>query len=766
MRNCIVLFFLFSGFLAAGQVLKGKITAGKNGEALPWVTVIADDTTGVQADSAGNYMINLSPGIHQIEFRMVSFQSEKRTVTLIENEDLTLNITLNESARMMDVVVITAGKFEQRLEDVTVSMEVLRPEIIERKNVIAMDEAVDYIPGVSIIDGQANIRGGSGWSYGAGSRVQILVDDLPQLTADANDTKWNFLPVENLEQVEVIKGASSVLFGSSALNGVINIRTGYPRDTPVTKINTFAGFYDKAYITTDKKYSLNYQDKLSKYAGVNFYHSRKINRLDFVVGGNALNDGGYRQGENEKRARINVNTRYHFKIPGLTAGVNFNTMAVKSTIFFLWQNDTTGAFIPAANTLSDSKTNRTNIDPFLTYVNTKGTSHKLRTRWFNSTNKNNTNQNSRGDLYYYEYQYQKRFKNFLTLTGGLVSIHSKVKSQLYGDHDGIQYAGYLQGDIRWNKISFSGGMRVERSEVDSIINNWTPVFRSGINYHLFSYTYFRASVGQGYRFPSIAERFIKTSVSGANIFPNPELEPEKGVSFEAGVKQMFKAGNVSGYIDGAIFQNNYENMMEFVFAQWEPSLPFLQDIGFKSLNVGKTRIKGYEISVVAEVRLSGNTTISFQAGYTYIDPKQITYDSLYVTKVGTVNSRGSDNNDFLKYRSRHLFKTEADVFYKKYFAGASVRYASRMENMDIIFTNGLLDFLFPPGLGIADYRKYRTGGDLITDFRAGYFFSMNNNSATLKLSLIVKNAFNHIYMQRPADMQPPRSFALQAGINF
>src|SRR5205085_5635963 len=126
--------------------------------------------------------------------------------------------------------------------------------LIESRNAVAMDEGLDYIPGVNIIDGQANIRGGSGWSYGAGSRVQIMVDDLPQLTADANDAKWNFFPVENLEQIEVIKGASSVMFGSSALNGVMNIRTAFPRDTPSTKVSLFGGMYDEAFITTDKKY--------------------------------------------------------------------------------------------------------------------------------------------------------------------------------------------------------------------------------------------------------------------------------------------------------------------------------------------------------------------------------------------------------------------------------------------------------------------------------------------------------------------------------
>ena len=134
----------------------------------------------------------------------------------------------------------------------------------EVKNTTSLDKLLEQAPSVSIIDGQANIRGGSGWSYGAGSRVLILVDDLPQLTADAGDAKWSFLPVENLEQIEIIKGASSALYGSSAMNGVINIRTAYPKSTPQTRINVFSGFYDTNQKMTlgDTTYNLNWSGKI------------------------------------------------------------------------------------------------------------------------------------------------------------------------------------------------------------------------------------------------------------------------------------------------------------------------------------------------------------------------------------------------------------------------------------------------------------------------------------------------------------------------
>ena len=128
-------------------------------------------------------------------------------------------------------------------------MEVIKPQMIENKNTTEIQTAMEQIPGVNITDGQANIRGGSGWSYGAGSRVLVMVDDMPLISGDAGQVQWKLIATENINQVEVIKGASSVLYGSSALNGVINIRTAFPSKKDIdkhplngyTKINTIMG---------------------------------------------------------------------------------------------------------------------------------------------------------------------------------------------------------------------------------------------------------------------------------------------------------------------------------------------------------------------------------------------------------------------------------------------------------------------------------------------------------------------------------------------
>ncbi|MDV7393749.1 Plug domain-containing protein, partial [Arthrospira platensis SPKY1] len=128
---------------------------------------------------------------------------------------------MTEEATILQTATVTSGKFEKSLGEVTVSLEVIKPQLIESVNTVSLDQVLEKVPGVNIIDGQANIRGGSGFSYGAGSRVLLLVDDIPMLQADAGFPNWNDLPVENIEQIEVVKGAASALYGSSALNGII-----------------------------------------------------------------------------------------------------------------------------------------------------------------------------------------------------------------------------------------------------------------------------------------------------------------------------------------------------------------------------------------------------------------------------------------------------------------------------------------------------------------------------------------------------------------
>ena len=265
---------------AQSAAVKGVVTDADTHEKLPGVSVVIDDTAGTVTGADGDFNYTVNAGTHNIEFRYVGYEKQRFTIVLKTDDTRVLNIDLKNSSQQLGTVVVSASKFEQKLNEVVVSMDVIKPKDIENTNRFDMEEAVSNVPGVVVIDGQANIRGGSGFSYGAGSRVLVLVDDLPILAADANDVKWSFMPLESMHQLEVIKGASSALFGSSAMSGVINLRTAYPKDKPETKIWMFSGFYDQPK-SKEMKWWPDYATQ--SFSGLNFNHSQKIKQFDLEI---------------------------------------------------------------------------------------------------------------------------------------------------------------------------------------------------------------------------------------------------------------------------------------------------------------------------------------------------------------------------------------------------------------------------------------------------------------------------------------------------
>lgn len=781
----VSLVFLSFSCLSQTAKIKGIITDQSSKETLVGATVsIADGSKGVISDVNGFYTLTLDSGNYQIVFRMIGYNPVKQDVVLKTGQELDLNVSLVSEDAVLNTVVVSAGKFEQKVGDLTVSMEVIKPKLVENKGTYNIQSAINQTPGVSVIGDQPNIRGGSGFSYGAGSRVLIMMDDLPLLAPDAQDTKWNAIPTENLSQIEVIKGASSALFGSSALNGVINIRTAYPTDKPVTKVNVFTGIYD----SLPNRKQVYWNNANPVYTGMNFFHSRQINNFDLVVGGNVFTDQGYRELETEQRARFNINTRYRFKkIEGLSAGINANIQYAKGGLFLLWQNADSGAYRPLGGSVSDYSNSRTNVDPFITYFSKRAGKFSLRSRIYNTTNINNTNQGSNATLYYNELQHQKTFAKNLTLTSGFVYSKTAVLSQLYKNHFGENKAAYLQVDKKFfDKLNINFGVRGEYFRTDTVKSTadfyflkpelssnvidsagldtimiakklpFKPVFRIGVSYTLTKATFLRASLGQGYRFASIAERYVKT-FNPIPIYPNRNIKAETGWSAEIGVKQGFKISKWSAYIDAAAFWTEYQNMIQYQFGQYgNPYLDPMFGLGFAAQNIGFARISGYDISLVGQGKIFGVET-TVLAGYTYINPINLTYWRDTLPENDPLRLEARLKNNELKYRFRNLVKADVQFDYKKFGTGLSFRYNSFMRNIDPLFEDTIANVV--PGL--YKYRRAHNKGDYVFDYRVGYQFTEQ-----MRISFIINNILNREYMIRPADMQPPRTFQIQFSFKF
>jgi len=82
--------------------------------------------------------------------------------TIVFSPTHQLIIALGAVTKTMEAVVITAGRRAQKVEEVTISMEVLKPALINNKGITSLDQAVNQSPGVFAMDGQVGIRGGGG----------------------------------------------------------------------------------------------------------------------------------------------------------------------------------------------------------------------------------------------------------------------------------------------------------------------------------------------------------------------------------------------------------------------------------------------------------------------------------------------------------------------------------------------------------------------------------------------------------------------------
>ncbi|MBL7924146.1 MAG: TonB-dependent receptor [Bacteroidia bacterium] len=735
--------------LAQPAVLKGKITDAAGGEALPFATIsVKKSARGTAADANGYYRLECDAGKQTFIFSFLGYTPREQTLELTAGGEREFNISLtrNDSVATWKPVVVTAGRLEQRLEQTVISMDILPSRLVENRVENTMEAAVEQVPGVTVIDGQANIRGGSGFSYGAGSRVLVLVDDLPMLSGDANDVKWNFIPIEQMEQVEVLKGASSALFGSAALNGVINMRTVMPGDKPQTTLSVYSGLYDSP--EDERKKWWGSRSQMT--SGVNFSHRRKIRNLSLVAGAHYFNDEGYRDGETETRYRANAHLRYKVNgIQGLTLGLAANTQKSEGGNFLLWQNDTSGALLPLGgagqpgSTMSEYTSLRTTIDPYIIYSPGRWV-HKIRTRYFFTGNKNNTSQNSDSRFYYAEYLVQHRLLEKINVSAGTSVSHSDVSGELYNKQEAGNYAVYAQADGHFGKLNASLGGRMESGRISGKKLDPQYLFRSGLNHETWKGGYLRASFGQGFRFPSIAEKYVRTRVGQLVIYPNDSLDTEKGWTAEIGLKQVVQIRSWRGFADLCYFHQEFSNMMEFRFGQWGTFSDPLFGLGFKSVNIGNARIRGVEINLAGEGNL-GRVKQSLLGGYTWIDPEQTDFNAAVDTP------RNTSKENILKFRFRHLFKFDSESSIGKISIGFSARFYSNIENIDAAFESAIP--------GVKAYRASQPWGTWLFDARMGWQII-----APLRLHFIVRNILNEEFMTRPADLQPPRSYTLSLSL--
>ena len=764
---------------------KGIVLDASNGDPIIGARIVLSSGQKSITSTTGEFILSNVKYPNSLVVSMMGFISE--TVKL--SKDTLLRINLKTQVQEVSTIVVTASRRNQNIEDVPISMEIIKPELINNKGFSNLEQAVDQSPGVYAMDGQVSIRGGGGFAYGAGSRVALLWNGVPMMSPDVGDAKWNAIPMEQTSQIEILKGASSVLYGSGALNGIIALTEKEPSPKGNFSAKVQSGVYGNP-----RRKSMQWWDKNPTFHLADVYFGKSYKYLGYTVGANAYLDSGFRQGENEKRFRLNGS--FYFKPKSnskLKAGLSYNAQYQDMGVFILWKNDTLG-YQAQDNTLSRQKAIRINVDPYIKFYDKFQNQHQLKTRYYIVTTGSDAKVGdaSIADLFYADYQFQRKFGASINLSAGITHNAGQVKSWVFGDHISSNSALYGQVESKFKQLDITAGMRIEHYKLDEMkadsrffINDSLsipvyPIFRMGMHYKLTPATHIRASFGQGVRFPSIAERFVSTSVGGLTIFKNPNLKPEKGWSSELGFKQLVKLGSSwKGFFDVAAFINEYSNMTEFTFGIYNPltgeslssngildteayneliaqGIVLSQLVGFRATNAEKARITGLEFSFNSQGKI-GEVELTSLLGYTYMNPISLNNDPNYRLQFSDMCSK------MLKYRFKHLVKLDIQATYKKFSLGISLRYNSFMENIDLMFEEPILtdsgqQFILP---GLREYRKNNSNGALVFDSRFIYHITKE-----MKLNLIVNNLFNAEYVSRPADLQAPRNFLIQLQYAF
>ena len=786
-RNLWFVFLLILPLTGWSQ-LEGKVLDAVTGEPLIGARIYASDGNKAITNYDGFYQLNCKEFPVVLVTKMLQYEQDSISITKPGKYIIKLSAPVTD----LQTVVVSAGRRRQAIEEVPVSMEIIRPELIDNKGITSLEQAVEQTPGVSTFDGQVSIRGGSGFSYGAGSRVLLLWNGMPLLSGYAGDTQWNAIPMEQASQIEVMKGASSVLHGSGALNGIIALTEKEPGTTPETKLKVQTGIYDNP-----RRASLKWWDRNPMTQQVEFYRGHMFKNMGYTFSSTFFHDGGYKAGETEYRGRVSGSIYFRpQKWKKVKAGIGYNYQVQKTGNFIIWESDSLG-YTPqggtdtsnAASTLTYNLGHRLFLDPYIKIIDKFNNRHSFKNRIYYVKNgiSGSDGQSSAATIYYSDYQFQKEYANGFTLTSGISNITNVVRSELVGDHNSLNAAIYTQVEHHIGDFDFTAGLRLEYFEMDgergdsdfmiskkdSTVLPFYPVARSGFHYKLAEYTHLRASIGQGIRYPAVGERYINTSVGALNIFQNPQLTPEIGWAAEIGFKQGVRIGDWKGMFDVAGFINEYQNMIEFTFGIYNPfngdpvnavlGDPVYEEltnqgytiydlIGFRAQNAEAARITGLDFSFNSMGSI-GDVEIVSLMGYTYMNPISLNNDPDYKETWSDTTS------NILKYRYKHLVKVDVEVIYKKYSAGFSLRYGGFMKNIDRVFEESIGGTYILPGL--KEYREIYNKGSFVVDLRLGY--KLNDN---YRLGFMVNNLFNSEYTSRPGDIQPPRNFSLQVQMKF
>ncbi len=636
----------------AGQspagTLSGVVADARTDSAIAGAVVLLEHTLLSRVtDERGQYRFSgLAPGRYAVRVVAIGYESVTRGDVDVAAGKTRLDLSLERGAIELPGIVVTASRTEERPGESPASVAVLSSDEIARRNVITVDQALRYVPGVSFNGGggDMDIRGATGIAGGVGSRVLMLLDGHPVLTGDGGEIDFNSLPVLDIDRVEIVKGAYSALYGSNALGGVVNLITTPVGGTPQTVLKAHYGAYD-----TPAQFRFTPEDLTTQGAGIQ--HSQRLGPIGTRLFAERETSDGYRQ--NGQSSRWLVRT----KIVSPTWSPHpWDAYAMWSMEddgeFFTWRSDSQPYQVPAEAVGDWSRAGKLMFGATFSPVATPSARLLVSPSLYHNSIQNHFHDNQdyhRATRVGSNAQLSLGPWSRQALTLGADGARTDVVSNFLGRPVLADLALYAQDEVELSqRLRGSAGARLDyhKAEPGQAEYSFSP--KLGFVYRLSPRVSTRASVGHGYRAPSAIEQFVSTTMSGFRVVPNPDLKGEAAWSGEVGVTTS-AAGRL--WLDAALFQSSYRDLIG-------PAPAPGQFFVFQFRNVQRARVRGLDLDAkVGVVR----DRVRLEATYTYLDPKDL------------------DTGLPLPYRSVHNLTGTLDVLGG--LLGLDCRYRSRVEQV-------------------------------------------------------------------------------------
>ena len=240
---------------------------------LPAATVqVVGTGVGTATDERGNFTISDVPaGEQKIEVRLLGYQPATKKVTVIANQTVNTAVTLQESHRSLDEVVVTGTLQEVSKLESSVPVEVYNKTFFRANPTPSIFESLQNVNGVRpqlncnvCNTGDIHINGLEG------PYTMVLIDGMPIVSGLSTVYGLTGIPQSLIERVEIVKGPASTLYGSEAVGGLINIITKQPSGAPRTAVDVFATGWGEVNADVGVKYRLG--DKAPSLLGVNYFN--------------------------------------------------------------------------------------------------------------------------------------------------------------------------------------------------------------------------------------------------------------------------------------------------------------------------------------------------------------------------------------------------------------------------------------------------------------------------------------------------------------